>query len=474
MILPLQGILDRAATDKVVIIRHADGTWLIGVGYAFPTSQDIPNGALFWRVDLAAFYKWVSPTKTWNAVATAGGSSITIAEVDGAPSGTFTELRFDSADGLVLTDLGGGVARLDFVAAAGAGAVPIGGIIMWSGTIASIPATWALCDGTANAPGPDLRDKFVVGAKQDDLGVAKTNIEGSLKQSGGVSGHSHSGHANLTHAGLTIGDHTGLTHGLTIANHPDLTHAALSHAASTFTHADHSVPSQSHTHAAFTLTHADISLASFTGSEPAFTLTHADQSLASFSGTHASQTGSVASGTHSHAASTITGGLPSLTRVEQTLAGATLTLATGSTLTASIASYSGTHASQTLTIASGTHSHAAATETIAAHSVASASHTHAASTITQPAHSVASSTGTQSAATLTHADHSFPSLSHQAIGTHVGTDYGVHTFTAPAAHGAAGTLTHSFSQENDHAISAHDTVLSLPNYYALAFIQRMS
>ena len=40
--------------------------------------------------------------------------------------------------------------------------VPIGGIIMWSGTIANIPTGWALCNG-ANAT-PDLRDKFVVGA----------------------------------------------------------------------------------------------------------------------------------------------------------------------------------------------------------------------------------------------------------------------------------------------------------------------
>jgi hypothetical protein len=104
-------------------------------------------------------------------------------------------------------------------------------------------------------------------------------------------------------------------------------------------------------------------------------------------------------------------------------------------------------------------------------SAPSQSHTHAAVTVTQPSHPTFS--GTNPATTLAHADHSFPSLSHQAIGTHVGTDYGVHTFTAPAAHGAADTLTHAFSQPNDHTVSAHDTVLSLPNYFALAFIQRM-
>ncbi len=48
----------------------------------------------------------------------------------------------------------------------GPGTIPIGGIIMWSGTIAEIPAGWALCDGgTYNSKlTPDLRDRFVVGA----------------------------------------------------------------------------------------------------------------------------------------------------------------------------------------------------------------------------------------------------------------------------------------------------------------------
>lgn len=43
-----------------------------------------------------------------------------------------------------------------------AASLPAGLISMWSGTIASIPAGWALCDGTSGTP--DLRSKFVVGA----------------------------------------------------------------------------------------------------------------------------------------------------------------------------------------------------------------------------------------------------------------------------------------------------------------------
>lgn len=40
--------------------------------------------------------------------------------------------------------------------------VPVGVILLWSGSIASIPPGWALCDGTNGTP--DLRDRFVVGA----------------------------------------------------------------------------------------------------------------------------------------------------------------------------------------------------------------------------------------------------------------------------------------------------------------------
>jgi len=40
--------------------------------------------------------------------------------------------------------------------------IPSGGIIMWSGSIGSIPAGYYLCDG--NNGTPDLRDRFVVGS----------------------------------------------------------------------------------------------------------------------------------------------------------------------------------------------------------------------------------------------------------------------------------------------------------------------
>ena len=61
---------------------------------------------------------------------------------------------------------------------------PTGGIILWSGTIATIPSGWNLCDGTNGTP--DLRNKFVIAADADSGGAAKTTVTGSATQSGGT------------------------------------------------------------------------------------------------------------------------------------------------------------------------------------------------------------------------------------------------------------------------------------------------
>lgn len=62
-------------------------------------------------------------------------------------------------------------------------AVPIGCIVMWSGTISTIPERWRLCDGANGTP--DLRDKFVIGAKVDSVGKAQTTVTGSSTYTGG-------------------------------------------------------------------------------------------------------------------------------------------------------------------------------------------------------------------------------------------------------------------------------------------------
>ena len=71
--------------------------------------------------------------------------------------------------------------------------VPINGIIMYSGTQASIPANWAICDG--NNGTPNLVNKFVIAAATYDNTVTpptdgsdsgwRTAVEGTNEASGG-------------------------------------------------------------------------------------------------------------------------------------------------------------------------------------------------------------------------------------------------------------------------------------------------
>jgi len=67
--------------------------------------------------------------------------------------------------------------------------LPCGVIVMWYGTIATIPAGWALCNGSNGTP--DLRDQFIIGASADSGGQAKTFVRGSYEKTGGAVYHSH-------------------------------------------------------------------------------------------------------------------------------------------------------------------------------------------------------------------------------------------------------------------------------------------
>ena len=54
------------------------------------------------------------------------------------------------------------LATTEFVTVAVTASFPSGGIIIWSGSAATIPSGWLLCNGTSSTP--DLRNRFIVGA----------------------------------------------------------------------------------------------------------------------------------------------------------------------------------------------------------------------------------------------------------------------------------------------------------------------
>ena len=74
--------------------------------------------------------------------------------------------------------------------------MPSGGIILWSGSIVSIPSGWYLCNGANSTP--DLRNRFIVGAG-DSYAVNDTGGAASVTLSSAqIPVHTHSGNTGYT------------------------------------------------------------------------------------------------------------------------------------------------------------------------------------------------------------------------------------------------------------------------------------
>jgi hypothetical protein len=90
--------------------------------------------------------------------------------------------------------------------------IPAGGIFLWSGSIGSIPAGYALCNGSNGTP--DLRDRFVVGAGS----TYAVNATGGSADAVVVS-HTHSATSTVTDAGH-FHDITGYVDGVGSSSGP--------------------------------------------------------------------------------------------------------------------------------------------------------------------------------------------------------------------------------------------------------------
>ena len=72
----------------------------------------------------------------------------------------------------------------------GYGTIPVGGIIMWSGSYSSIPTGWALCDGKNGTP--NLAGKFIKAARSDNIGTMGGNSGNSVTLSvDNIPSHTH-------------------------------------------------------------------------------------------------------------------------------------------------------------------------------------------------------------------------------------------------------------------------------------------
>ena len=101
-----------------------------------------------------------------------------------------------------------------------ANSVPSGVITMWSGSVASIPSGWVLCNGSNSTP--DLRNRFVVGAGDTydpaDTGGSADAVVVSHTHTVTDPGHNHSvpnsgSQNNSFDSGTTVGNDTTGTSG---------------------------------------------------------------------------------------------------------------------------------------------------------------------------------------------------------------------------------------------------------------------
>ena len=102
------------------------------------------------RIEAAGDVQGVNLIATANVQATG-----TVTASTATVSGTVQAEQLTSTDD---ANISGTCTAGDFV---GNGTIPIGGIIMWSGTDGSVPSNWQLCNGTNGTP--NLIDKFIVG-----------------------------------------------------------------------------------------------------------------------------------------------------------------------------------------------------------------------------------------------------------------------------------------------------------------------
>ena len=134
------------------------------------------------------------------------------------------------ADKVLTTDASG---IASWKTPAGGEAIPAGVIVMWSGTLTTIPSGWHLCDGISGTP--DLRDRFVLGSSASENPGATGGTNSYSLTEAQLPSHKHTASAstagahthtiqhytcNLTHTGdyylenmCTIGSATQYTTG---------------------------------------------------------------------------------------------------------------------------------------------------------------------------------------------------------------------------------------------------------------------
>ena len=235
----------RNSTDQSVVLTQGSGgnvTLAAGASAIVACTGAGASSAVF---DITALMNTATSVNTANAVVRRDGSGViavtgVVGDLTGNVTGDITTTSL-TLGGTAVTATAAEINTLDGIAPTGAGFgyVPQGGIIMWSGSVASIPAGWLLCDGTNGTP--NLQNRFIVGAGDthapgdtggaDSVTLAEANLPShthsfSATTSGHSNDHTHSfsgtTSANGAHVHLTMHTQSGNVFGYDAFTHSNL------------------------------------------------------------------------------------------------------------------------------------------------------------------------------------------------------------------------------------------------------------
>ncbi len=167
--------LEGAQYEKLVDAIHAARTLSLYVGvYVKDSSGEISPRQKLLQVPYATYAYDVESASGDFAVA--GKASVKDLAVEG--TATFKKVNIEGAATFTQGVTFNGNVSVDSASSiSGFGTIPVGGIIMWSGS--SVPTGWALCDG--NNGTPDLTGRFVMGATRADMYLSSDDKKGGSK-----------------------------------------------------------------------------------------------------------------------------------------------------------------------------------------------------------------------------------------------------------------------------------------------------
>jgi len=203
--------------EKLYVVKNSTtGGFAVNIRASSGSSVSVPNGATVWVYCDGTNFNAVGTESVGNFevngnLTVTGNTAITgtttLTGALSASTGGFSGVL--TAPTASVTTNNTQVATTAFVRSI----IPAGVILMWSGSVASIPSGWLLCNGSSGTP--DLRDRFIVGAGSSyAVGATGGSATNTLTTSE-LPSHTHSLSASGTTSSTNI-DHThsGTTGGM--------------------------------------------------------------------------------------------------------------------------------------------------------------------------------------------------------------------------------------------------------------------